>query len=124
MVSEPPPGFRFKAKKTMALQIVTLSELTAHCNALQEDAELLTSYGEAAEASIVRGTRRSAEELLNMGDGQHFPAELKQAVLILAAHWYRVREAVASVAQAEVPFGLRYLVTPFRKYDKHWRQND
>ena len=105
----------------MALQIVTLSELTAHCNALQEDAALLTSYGEAAEASVFRKTRRTADELIEMGGGENFPPEIHQAVLILAAHWYRVREAVASVAQAKVPFGVDFLLTPFRKYTRDWR---
>lgn len=52
-----------------------------------DDDELLTQLGEAAEAEVIRMTGRTAEELTEMGCGE-LPAPLRQAVLIRAAQFY------------------------------------
>lgn len=109
----------------MNLRIVTLTELRQHCNALAADDTLLTQYGLAAEAYIIRYTRRSTEELQAMSEEPNtYPLEIKQAVLMLAAHLYRVREAVSSINQVQVPFGFNVLVRPFRKFDANWRETE
>lgn len=52
-----------------------------------DDDMLLEQIGEAAEAEVIRMTGRSAEELLEMGDGL-LPVQLRQAVLVRAAQMY------------------------------------
>lgn len=42
------------------------------------------------------------------GDG--WPADAKQAVLMLAAHWYSTREAVSDGAVVEVPYAVTSLI--------------
>lgn len=69
---------------------------------------------EAAEASVVRATGRPATELIECNGG-FFPVELKQAVLMLAAHWYNQRESVAAVQMHRVPEAFQTLVKPFTR---------
>lgn len=47
------------------------------------------------------------------GDPTAVPAPLRQAVLMLVAHWYDAREAVAAAGQAEVPLAFDWLVQPY-----------
>lgn len=45
------------------------------------------------------------------------PADLKQAVLLLAAHWYENREAsLVGVTAQELPFGVWEIVNEHREY--------
>lgn len=95
---------------------VDLALLKKHVRAddFSDDDEYLTHLLTAAEQHVYRATNRSAEELLQMGDGI-FPAELQQAVLLIAGHWYNQREAVSGVQMAEVPYTLQALIKPYRK---------
>lgn len=95
---------------------VDLALLKKHVRAddFSDDDEYLTHLLTAAEQHVCRATNRSAEELLQMGDGI-FPAELQQAVLLIAGHWYNQREAVSGVQMAEVPYTLQALIKPYRK---------
>lgn len=78
-----------------------------------DDDTLLQHYLDAAEAWVVRATNRDESDLLD-SDGT-LPAELRQAVMMLAAHWYNQRESVAGVQMHQVPDSLAALVKPFRK---------
>lgn len=78
------------------------------------DSDLLTHYMLAAQESVVLATARSEAELADIGGGD-IPAGLKQAALMLAAHWYNQRESVAGVQMHAVPDALQSLVKPFRK---------
>lgn len=94
---------------------VNLALLKKHVRADDfSDDEYLTHLLTAAEQHVCRATNRSTEELLQMGDGI-FPAELQQAVLLIAGHWYNQREAVSGVQMAEVPYTLQALIKPYRK---------
>lgn len=95
---------------------VDLALLKKHVRAddFSDDDEYLTHLLTAAEQHVCRATNRSTEELLQMGDGI-FPAELQQAVLLIAGHWYNQREAVSGVQMAEVPYTLQALIKPYRK---------
>lgn len=95
---------------------VDLALLKKHVRAddFSDDDEYLTHLLTAAEQHVCRATNRSTEELLQMGDG-FFPAELQQAVLLIAGHWYNQREAVSGVQMAEVPYTLQALIKPYRK---------
>lgn len=114
------------------MRVVSLQELKAQ---MREDwdgeDELITLYGCAAEDAVIQGTCRTLEELRRIGyaestgiladddealpDGEWFPYRLKVAVLMLASHWFRNREPVASVAQNAVPYTVEYFVKPYRR---------
>lgn len=79
-----------------------------------EDDQHIEFLGKVATSQIFHSTRRSLEELEEMGGGE-YPSELRQAALQLAAHWYRVRESVSSTTQNAVPFSIAFLVKPFVK---------
>lgn len=79
-----------------------------------DDDELMQHYVDAAEAHVIQATNRTADELQQLGSGE-YPAQLKQAVLLLAGHWYNQRESVAGVQMHEVPDALQALIKPFRK---------
>jgi uncharacterized phage protein (predicted DNA packaging) len=52
-----------------------------------------------------------------LADFDPLPATITEAILQLAAHWYECREAVAfGNAGAEVPFGVRDLLRPYREW--------
>lgn len=107
------------------LRVVTLEELKAQMRVdFEDEDDIIALYGSAAEDAVIEGTRRTLEELKRMGyaekndgsrDGELFPDRLKLAILILAAHNYRNREPVASVAQNPVPYSLEVYCKPYRK---------
>lgn len=114
------------------LKVVTLEELKGQ---MREDwdgeDELIRLYGCAAEDAVIRGTYRTLEQLKRIGyaestgiligddeampEGNWFPSRLKVAVLMLASHFFRNREPVASVAQNPVPYTIDFFVKPYRK---------
>lgn len=109
------------------MSIVTLEALKKQMNIdFDDDDEIVTLYGEAAERSVVNMTRRSVSELkeenmLRTGSDE-FPTELTVAILMLAAHLYRMREPVAGLSLTVVPFGLQHLVKPWTRLEA--RVND
>ena len=102
----------------MALRIVTLDELKMQ---MREDFDgedhVIELYGEAAENAVIKATRRTYEELVEMAEaeGNDFPSMLKVAILMLAAHLHRNREPVAAVAQNVVPYTLDMYIKPYVK---------
>lgn len=52
-------------------------------------------------------------------DGEDVPAPIRQAMLLMIAHWYENREAVVmptGTSPVELPIGAERLLTPFRIY--------
>lgn len=102
----------------MALRIVTLDELKMQ---MREDFDgedhVIELYGEAAENAVIKATRRTYEELVEMAEveGNDFPSMLKVAILMLAAHLHRNREPVAAVAQNVVPYTVDMYIKPYVK---------
>lgn len=95
------------------LAFLTLDEIKSQCRVdFEEDDALLLLYGAAAERAVVDATRRPLLELARMGHGA-IPVRLRLAALMLAAHFYRIREPVSGLAQAAVPYTLDYLVKPY-----------
>ena len=111
------------------LQIVQLSELKKQMR-IEDDEEddLIIAYGCAAESTLLRELRRTIPELCVIGyEDQYgvgnyelaepgmefFPAPLKVAVLMLAAHLYRNREAVSTATQTVTPYGYDVLIKPY-----------
>lgn len=114
------------------LKVVSLAELKAQ---MREDWDgedsLITLYGCAAEDAVIQGTYRTLEQLKRIGyaestgmligddealpEGEWFPSRLKVAVLMLASHYFRNREPVASIAQNAVPYTIDFFLKPYRK---------
>lgn len=94
---------------------LTLDELRKQTNVdFDDDNEYLEQLGRVAISQVFHATRRTVEELKEMGGGK-FPEELRLAALQLVDHWYRVRASVTTLNQSAVPFGLDFLVKPFVK---------
>lgn len=74
----------------------------------------LDRYLAAARGHVGRMAGFDLEDRFGAGD---VPDELVQAVLMLAASWYLNREAVTDEGRpAEVPFGVREIVTGWRDW--------
>ncbi len=98
------------------MAVVSLALFKKHVRAddFADDDEYLTHLLEVAEVSVITATNCSIQELTCDNAGE-FPAPLKHAVMMLAAHWYNQRESVSSVQMHEVPDALQALVKPYRK---------
>lgn len=79
-----------------------------------EDDAYLQHLLDVSRSAVIRATNRDESELISPENGEIFP-ELKQAILMLAAHWYNQRESVSAVQMHEVPSSMDALVKPFRK---------
>ena len=90
---------------------VDLELLKKHVNAddFTADDTYLQHLLDAAEAHVIAATNRTVAELMVPGPigTAVLPAQLQQAVLMLAGHWYNQREAVSGVQMAEVPYALQ-----------------
>lgn len=99
-----------------------MGDLTLSLEELKEHARVDLDYnnedayierlGKAALRHVFHTCNRPMEELVEMGEGE-FPEELRLAACQLAAHWYRVREPVSSLAQNRVPDMFDVLVKPY-----------
>lgn len=67
----------------------------------------LYSRADAVRVTFVAGYGATAENV---------PAPIRQAVLMLAAHWYANREAVADQGMAAIPLGVDALIAPYRRH--------
>lgn len=99
---------------------LTLDELKKQARVeWDEEDDLLTLYGQAACEAVLRYTGRREEDLIGLNAERTGQAELPKAVtvaaLMLAAHWYRTREAVSGLTQAVVPYGIEWLLRPWTK---------
>lgn len=66
--------------------------------------------------SSTRNAPVSVTYVAGYGTAAAVPQAIKQAALLLIAHWYDFREAVmAGQTPTELPFGVRALLTPFRR---------
>lgn len=95
------------------MAIVELAEAKAHL-AITDDTDdlLISSKIDAAQAHLERwlGYEIATEYPVP-------PADLKEAVLQLTAHWYENREAtVVGVSAALMPFSLREIISGRRKW--------
>ena len=100
------------------MEVVTLTLLKAHLNVEPEDAEyddLLSGNLAAAIRTVENRTGSTFEP----GDLAIVEADLpaaRQAVLLLAGHWFRNRETVViGVTAVEVPMAVEYLITPLAR---------
>ena len=97
------------------MKIVDIDLVRRHCNAIEEDDELLSYYADVAEEMVTAETRRSEAELKKMGGGE-WPQRIKQAVLLVVAHFYKTREAVGPISQVITPYAYNACIKPYRKF--------
>ncbi len=98
----------------MAVVSLKLFKKHVYADDFTEDDDLLQAYLDAAEAYVITATHRTFDELVEMGGGD-FPAQLTQAVILLAADSYNNRENSQSVQLHEVPYGASAMIKQFRK---------
>lgn len=93
------------------MSIVTLSLAKAHLNIdHSSDDELIQLYIDAAEAWFANHTGR------NLADLNPVPADIRLAVLKLAAFYYMQREAVAfGEAMRLAPYGVQSVANSYRE---------
>lgn len=94
--------------------------LKAHLNMTADDADALDA---TALPAIIEAAKAHCESILGykLDDTTEHPegppADLVQAVLMLAAHWYQQRGAVLiGVTGSEVPFGVAQILGEHRSY--------
>lgn len=81
------------------------------------EAALIAAYCDAAMDAVRRYVHCPADESLidfaaEQGGTVHV---FRVAALLLAGHWYRLREAVTGLGQSAVPFGVEFLLRPYVK---------
>ena len=98
------------------MAVVSLALFKKHVRAddFADDDEYLEHLLSTAEVVVITSTNRTARELVDVNTGE-FPAPIKHAVMMLAAHWYNQREIVSNVQMHEVPDSLQALIKPYRK---------
>ena len=79
------------------------------------DETVLPQVLDAAKAQAERILGYALTDTTELPSGA--PADLEQAVLMIAAHWYNERETVLiGVAGQEVPFGAAQILGEYRTY--------
>lgn len=98
------------------MAVVSLALFKKHVRAddFADDDEYLAHLIDAAEVSVITATNRTEVELTALNNGE-FPAPLRQAVMMLAAHWYNQRESASTTQMHQVPDTLQALIKPYRK---------
>lgn len=98
------------------MEAVSLELFKKHVRAddFSDDDEYLSQLLAAAATAVVTATNRSEAELEAMGGG-YMPAPIKQAIMMLGAHWYNQRESVSMGQMYAVPDSLQSLIKPYRK---------
>lgn len=81
--------------------------------------DMLTLYLTAAESNIARMlgqkiylTTAEIDPLLPYAISLEAEPDVKLAILLLASHYYRNREAVTDVELTEIPLGIKAIVGP------------
>jgi uncharacterized phage protein (predicted DNA packaging) len=79
------------------------------------DDQLLELYADSAEETILDMTRRTFDELKEMGGGK-IPAKLYHAGLLLVDNWYNNRSSAGVGQLYTVPYGnVDFLIKNFMK---------
>jgi len=94
------------------MNILTLNEIKAHCR-IDGDAEddVLEIYATAAEEVTFKMLNRSYYNLVE--EEGELPVAVKQAMLMLVSHSYKVREPVAVGNMYAVPYTVDMLLKPY-----------
>ncbi len=92
--------------------ILSLADLKAHAIIEHDDDDVdLGAKREAARRHI----EAYVGSLDDFTDG--VPADIVEAMKLLATHFYQTREAAQGDALSEIPFGVFDLIGPYRKWE-------
>lgn len=98
-------------------QYVAIEELKRQANLAEEysgdDAHLVFLI-KVAQSSVEHDIQQPLT-LFVSEDGELEPM-LKHAVMVIANHFYQVREPIAFVQPHPIPYTYQYLLQPFKKY--------
>lgn len=99
------------------MAIVTTGDLAIHLALTGDmgDPRTLARLVEGAQAHIERQLGFKIALAYGGDDQEPVPEDLKQAVLMLAAHWFDNHEA-AGEGMREIPFGVSDIVASYREY--------
>ena len=95
---------------------VTIEELKRQVNLVEEyagDNEYLDYILKVAHSSVEHDIHQPIGTFEK--DGELDPM-LRHAILIIASHFYTVREPIAFVQPHIIPFTYQYLIQPFKRY--------
>ncbi|MEF2074355.1 head-tail connector protein [Consotaella aegiceratis] len=96
----------------MTLDATTLRD---HLNGVPDDDAALSRLLGAATAHVEAQLGFALDDADEFPDGT--PADIEQAVLMVAAHWYENREAtVVGVSAQELPIGVVDIIREHRNY--------
>jgi len=94
---------------------ISLAQIKEHLNiesTFDGDDSYLTSLIDVAELSV--------SDYCNTGlsgyTSSDIPVTVKQATLLLAAHFYVNRTMVSYAQGTEIPYSFKFLLNPYRKY--------
>lgn len=97
--------------------VLTLDQIKQHCHIEPDqtvDDALLTDYERAARIHTEMMLRRPGEL------DENAPENIKTAMLVLIAHWYRNREAVGAEGLAQLPLAYAALLSTERQYNRDY----
>ena len=95
---------------------ITLNELKEHLRVeFNDDNAYLTTLINVAECAVANEMER---ELSDVAVGGVLPPALKHAIMVLCGDLYNNRESVAFSTPAEVPLSFKYLLAPYKRYNK------
>lgn len=89
--------------------MVTLEEAKTHCRIMSDQADFDGEIQIALDASLDHLRSIDVEV-----DKTPFPPALKQAVLLLVAHFFEHKEAVSETQLRVTPLGVARLVAPYK----------
>lgn len=99
----------------MSYTSLTLFKQHVRADDFSEDDTYLQQCLDAAEQTVIRATHRTADELLQMADGEHLPAPITQAILLVGGSMYDHRENDTPTAYQEIPIGATTLIKQYRR---------
>lgn len=89
------------------MNIITLSEFKDHTRIFHDD--------EDSEIQIkIDGANEYVSGFLDFGDGEEIPADLKQATLMIAAHWFENRETASPEGLHDIPLNAFEILNNYR----------
>lgn len=99
----------------MKSPVVSDSELARHLNLSADEIDggvraHLNSLSAGARAFIFKRTGDFSDTDTGV------PADVKMAIMLLAAHWYACREAAVVDHLSAIPFGVESLIAPYEGF--------
>jgi len=104
------------------MQYITLDEIKDHLridSGHTDDDRYIEQLIDVAEESVFNylnaGVTSNTGSTVTIDDEQtEIPKSLKQAIILLTAHWYLNRNLVSFAQGTEIPYAFKFLLNPYR----------